>query len=134
MLLGFGDPGTDLQAAIEGFLLRVPHPTSSDVVSFLQSFPAGTARTQAAQALIAHGVTPNAVSGALGWLETAGKIPTSTIWGVLSIASGAASAFHGYRRNGSIGWALWWGLIGTVFPVITPTIALAQGFGKRKSS
>lgn len=53
-------------------------------------------------------------------------------WGVLGTASMAASAFHGYRRNQSIGWALVWGLLGATFPVITPTVALAQGFGQSK--
>lgn len=55
-----------------------------------------------------------------------------TIWGVVSTASMAASAFHGYKRNRSVGWALVWGLLGATFPVITPTIAVAQGFGERK--
>ena len=53
---------------------------------------------------------------------------------VLDTVSMAASAYHGYKRNNSIGWALWWGLMGAMFPVITPTIALAQGFGKPKSA
>jgi hypothetical protein len=53
-----------------------------------------------------------------------------TGWWALSSASLAASAYHGYRRNESIGWAIWWGLMGGAFPVITPAIALAQGFGK----
>jgi hypothetical protein len=44
----------------------------------------------------------------------------------------AASTYHGYKRNQSIGWALWWGLMGAMFPVVTPAIGLAQGFGKRK--
>lgn len=55
-----------------------------------------------------------------------------TIWGVLSTASMAASAYHGYKRNQSLGWAAWWAFMGLVFPVVTPTIAVAQGFGKRK--
>jgi hypothetical protein len=54
-----------------------------------------------------------------------------TIWGLLSTASMAASAYHGYKRNNSVGWALGWGALGALFPVITPTVALAQGFGKR---
>ena len=53
-------------------------------------------------------------------------------WGVLATASMAASAYHGYKRNGKVGWALWWGFWGFVAPVITPTIALAQGFAKPK--
>ena len=51
---------------------------------------------------------------------------------ILGAVSMAASAFHGYKRNQSVGWAVWWGLMGSFFPVITPTIALAQGFGKEK--
>lgn len=51
-------------------------------------------------------------------------------WSVLGTASMAASAFHGYRRNQSIGWALAWGVLGGVFPVLTPAVALAQGFGQ----
>ena len=50
----------------------------------------------------------------------------------LSTASGAASAYHGYKRNQSVGWALWWGFWGGVFPVIVPTIAVAQGFGEKE--
>jgi hypothetical protein len=49
--------------------------------------------------------------------------------GVLVTASVAASAYHGYKRNQSIGWAVWWALMGGLFPVITPAIAVAQGFG-----
>lgn len=49
----------------------------------------------------------------------------------LSAASLGASAYHGYRRNrGSVGWAIAWGLLGGLFPIITPAVALAQGFAK----
>jgi hypothetical protein len=50
---------------------------------------------------------------------------------VLSAASTGLSAYHGYRRNDSVGWAIWWGLMGTLFPVVSVAIAVAQGFGKR---
>jgi hypothetical protein len=50
----------------------------------------------------------------------------------LILASGAVSLYHGYKRNNSLGWGLAWWLMGTAFPVITPTVAFAQGFGKRK--
>lgn len=56
----------------------------------------------------------------------------AVVWGLLSTASMAASIYHGYKRNDSVGWALGWGLLGGLFPVIVPTIAVAQGFGKRK--
>lgn len=53
-------------------------------------------------------------------------------WTIASIAGGAASAYHGYKRNDSIGWALWWGFWGSLLPIFTPIIAYAQGFGKKK--
>ena len=46
--------------------------------------------------------------------------------------SSTASAYHGYKRNDSIGWAVWWALMGGIVPFIPPTIGLAQGWGKRK--
>lgn len=49
----------------------------------------------------------------------------------VSIVSSAASAYHGYKRNDSVGWAVAWGLLGAAFPVITPVVAVAQGYGKR---
>lgn len=53
-------------------------------------------------------------------------------WGLISTASMAASAYHGYKRNDSLGWALVWAFCGALFPVITPVIAVAQGFGEPK--
>lgn len=51
----------------------------------------------------------------------------------LSIASSAVCVYHGYKRNnGSIGWAIGWGFLGGLAPVITPAVAVAQGFGKPK--
>ena len=55
----------------------------------------------------------------------------ATAWSIAATASMAAGAYHGYKRNGSVGWALWWGLMGGMFPIITPVIAVAQGFGER---
>lgn len=49
---------------------------------------------------------------------------------LLSTVSAGASAYHGYKRNKSVGWALVWGLFGGSFPIVVPAIALAQGFGK----
>ena len=52
------------------------------------------------------------------------------VLGFIGLASMGLSAYHGYRRNDSLGWGIAWGVLGAVFPVITPAIALAQGFGK----
>lgn len=56
----------------------------------------------------------------------------SAVWGVASVAGAAAGAYHGYKRNQSIGWAFVWALAGSVAPVITVPVAFAQGFGKPK--
>ncbi len=120
-----------LSEEVDGLLLRSPNPSSSQVAEFLKLYT-GEGRNAAARALIAKGVDQKAVANALVWLDASSKINWSAIWGVASIASAAAAAFHGYRRNQSIGWAIWWSLMGGVFPIFTPAVALAQGFGKRK--
>ncbi len=48
-------------------------------------------------------------------------------------ASAIALTFHGYRRTGSIVWALVYGLAGRLVPVAAVPISLAQGFGQKKS-
>lgn len=52
-----------------------------------------------------------------------------------TVSTGAAIAltYHGYKRTGSLVWALIYGLAGKVFPIEAVPIAVAQGFGQRKS-
>lgn len=64
-------------------------------------------------------------------IQLNGFYQVSPVWALLSTASFAASVYHGYKRNDSVGWAIWWGVMGGLFPVITPTIAVAQGYGKK---
>lgn len=45
---------------------------------------------------------------------------------------GAALLYHGYRRTGSLVWALLYGLAGREAPAYALPIALAQGFGARR--
>lgn len=52
--------------------------------------------------------------------------------GTIATASSLVSLYHGYKRNNSLGWGLLWGLFGATFPLITPTVALAQGYAVRK--
>lgn len=129
VLAGLGD----IPSEVDAFYLRSSNPSSSEIAEFLKLY-SGERRNEAARALLAKGVSQPAVSGALVWLDAASKMKWGTIWGVASTLSMAASAFHGYRRNGSIGWAIWWGFMGATFPVITPVIAVAQGYSKRKGS
>ena len=58
--------------------------------------------------------------GGLIWFHSFLRIPSAIISGV-----------HGYKRNGGDGgWAAVWGALGFLFPIITPVVALVQGFGK----
>lgn len=55
-------------------------------------------------------------------------------WGLLaaSLIATPLLAYHGYKRNHSVGWAVGWGLLGGIaWPIVAP-IAFAQGFGKSK--
>lgn len=52
-------------------------------------------------------------------------------FGALSLVSSGLAAYHGYKRHrGSIGWAIGWGALGALFPVLTPAVAFAEGFAK----
>lgn len=84
---------------------------------------------------------PESAAGTLGETNVTVQQPASTAmsagaiaYGLIGTASMAASAYHGYKRNDSIGWALVWGVAGSVFPIITPVIAVAQGFGEKAKS
>ena len=54
---------------------------------------------------------------------------------VVDTASMALSAYHGLKRhNGSVGWAILWGVMGSMFPVITPAIAFFKDFSNTGQS
>ena len=63
-----------------------------------------------------------------------GDVPfyETSFWRLLSLGGAALGAYHGYKRNNSVGWAIGWGLLGSIFPVIVIPVAFAQGIGKRK--
>lgn len=61
-------------------------------------------------------------------------IPSKWKAGII-LASAGISAFHGTRRNGgSIFWGAVWFVLGAVFPVVTPVVAVAQDIGKCKNN
>lgn len=64
---------------------------------------------------------------------SAGTQVVNVLWGVASLVSMGASAYHGAKRHGgSIGWGVWWGVMGGLFPVLTPAVGAAQGFATCK--
>jgi hypothetical protein len=50
----------------------------------------------------------------------------------VKLGSGIALTYHGYKRTGSLLWALVYGLAGRVLPLVAVPVAVAQGFGKKK--
>ena len=60
------------------------------------------------------------------WDDPEKRKVSIAVWSVFGTASMLASAYHGYARNQSIGWALWWGLMGSMFPGVPVAIGLAQ--------
>jgi hypothetical protein len=118
-----------LSSEIDGFLLGTPNPQIDDVVSFLKLYR-GEDRLCAAQALIARGLNPHMVVSALRHLGWTGAIP-QMLFGFLSLLVAAANGFHGVRRNhGSVGWGVWWFVMGGMFPVLTSIVAVGQGYAK----
>ena len=71
---------------------------------------------------------PNTGDGSTETPNNTGRL----VWGLISAASAGVSGYHGFRRNNSAGWGIAWFILGGLFPVITPTVAFAQGFGKRR--
>lgn len=111
------------------------HVNAFDLAKLLAQFDAGT-RKKLAAAIIAEGGDASLVADALERAARTKRTRSTAviIWSVLSTVSGAASAYHGYKRNQSVGWAIGWFVLGSLFPVITPVIAVAQGFGKPKKA
>ena len=71
-------------------------------------------------------------SGTLGQVNVSELTPGQQFYGAASLASTIAGAYHGYKRNDSVGWAIVWALLsGPFWPVAVP-VMLAQGFGDPK--
>jgi hypothetical protein len=89
-------------------------------------------RKTLADRLVALGADPDTVAKALVDAPIAGWRIDPTVIGLTAFSTlgTALGAFHGYRRNQSIGWAVTWGILGGLVPPITLAFALAQGFGK----
>jgi hypothetical protein len=130
-LFGLGQDASQLEATANGIIEEangaffVSRTSVGNAMALLTKAEA----KQLGQILIGKGVDASTVEA--GYRQA---FPTqrSAIYGVIATASAAASAYHGYKRNQSIGWALWWGFCGGLFPILTPVLAVAQGYGKAK--
>ncbi len=132
-LFGLGATEDQIQAMADGIIKEAGGLffVSSTAIKNAMAVLSDEDAQRLGQALIAKGVDASSVESAMS--RQFGKAGgTSTIWAVLATASAAASAYHGYKRNRSVGWAIWWFFMGGLFPVVTPVIAVAQGYGKEK--
>jgi hypothetical protein len=58
-------------------------------------------------------------------------LTVALIHAILRPVSAVIAGIHGYRRHDEdVGAAVGWGALGFFFPIITPTVALIQGYGK----
>jgi len=64
--------------------------------------------------------------------DSAQRLLIKTVYPVLSLAGLVTGIYHGYKRNNSAGWALAWGLFGSVMPFISVPLSIAQGYGEKK--
>lgn len=99
-------------------------PIAPVLVQITNNAPAQTSPSGAVDPETGRYVSP--YTNADGSLNGAGVAVAA-----VSTASMALSAYHGLKRNrGSIGYAVWWGLMGGMFPVLVPVIAFGQGFAE----
>lgn len=69
------------------------------------------------RALAGPGATPNGIDFGL--------------WDIACVAGATMGIYHGYKRNqGSVGWALGWGALGAVLPIVAIPLMLAEGFAE----
>ena len=130
-LQGLGASDADLEAMAQQ--IAAGSASSDDIAELMRVMNKNEKATFSAK-LIAAGVDPSTVASATHKVQFDGIVgrPVSKFWAIAGTVSMAASAYHGYKRNNSVGWALGWGLLGALFPIITPTIGIAQGFAKPK--
>lgn len=129
-LLGLGEtPADAARVLVDGFLAKSPDPSDGDLRAFIQLL-SGEERDAAMQLLVARGVSPARVIAA----QQANGASTREAWKTYAtLAAAAGAGFHGYRRNNSLGWAVVWFTLGSLFPIVTTVVAAAQGYGQRKA-
>ena len=65
-------------------------------------------------------------------VSTSGTVQIPDWYFALGVAGTAIGAYHGYKRNDSVGWAIAWAVLGGMFPIIVIPVAFAQGIDSRK--
>lgn len=124
-MIVLGETSVDSATAlVDSFLASNPSPSQADIKAFL-ALMSGGQRDRAAQVLSTR-LSPQLVYAArMSLTET--RAATWKTYATVAAAAGAA--FHGYRRNQSLFWGLAWFALGSLFPITTTVVALAQGYG-----
>lgn len=126
ILFGLNTPAPEsARALVEGLLAKNPQPSQRDLVAFLKLL-SGDERDIAVRMLVELGVSPVAVAAARTEIGAAQRSQWKTY---ATLAAAGAAGFHGYRRNSSLFWGVSWFVLGSLFPIVTNVVALAQGFG-----
>lgn len=84
---------------------------------------------------------PNTLA-AVTWTDNTGQPggvsltyqPDTSFWGLVRLGVITLAAYHGYRRNSSIGWAVAWAFMAGIAPPVVIGVAFAQGFGDRRGA
>lgn len=77
----------------------------------------------------------DSLGGLFGVTAEGDRIQISPVWYWAAIASSIASGYHGSKRHdGSVWQTVKWSALGAFFPIITPLVAVGQGFAKPMSS
>lgn len=56
----------------------------------------------------------------------------NTVYAAASLIGATSGAYHGYKRNQSVGWAIGWFVFGGLLPFLSVPIMFAEGFAERK--
>lgn len=130
------DPGTRRNGRVAPINAQIPQGPGSVVID---PGPGRTAKLSGISAQIPQGsgsYTYNAGSPyRLG--DDAAPAPASSLSDIInsgnvSTAAAVAMTYHGYKRTGSLIWALIYGAAGKWFPLEAVPVAVAQGFGAKK--
>jgi hypothetical protein len=103
---GYAYPGSKVNAEVSGFGVD----TSADFQKLQAAMPPSAAETY----LDAYNKQPT-------WLKVARTVVM------------AGAVYHGYKRTGSVGWAILYGALGSLVPYVAVPVMVAQGFGKPKA-
>ena len=131
-VMGLGSLGDDAEIATAAQAFVAQHglsPSIDLVKGFLSQYDKPDQQV-AGNAFIDLGVPAAIVDPALGGGP---PVPANTwkyVIAAVSTISGGTAAYHGYKRNQSVGWAVLWFICGAALPVVTQAVAIAQGYGK----